>query len=126
MADLIARAVNAHLEVYTRSPEFKAMLTRLVKWGVQGFERGYDASARKAFTASVAARIYAKARSHRVVLLGLPLWRVRYPYEWCEDRAEEIVTEWLRDERIKFGDRRFDWSDGNDIADEEMSYWEAV
>jgi hypothetical protein len=126
MADLIARAVNAHLDVYTRSPEFRSLLTRLVRWGAQGYECGFGPKERRAFTASVAGRIREKARSGHIRLFGVSLWKTRYPYEWCEERAEAIVTEWLRDERMKFGDPRFYWSDGIAIADEEMSNWERL
>lgn len=97
-----------------------------VRWAVQGFEPGFGFEQRQAFTATVAERIHEKAVKRRFRLFGVRLWDARYPMEWCEKHAEEIVANWLSEERIKFGDPRFDWADGRDIADEEMSYWEAA
>lgn len=96
-----------------------------VRWIVQGFEPNYDLKEREAFTASVADRIYAKAR-RRLTIFGIPLWLIRERREWCEEEAEEMVTRFLESERIKFGDDRYCWDDGSDIADDEMSYWEAT
>lgn len=99
-------------------------LRRDVKWILQGFEPGYGTRQREAFTATVANRIHEKARK-RLVVCGIRLWRVRYPLEWCATEAERIVSDWLDDEHIKFGDPAFHWADGQELADEDMSYWEA-
>jgi hypothetical protein len=95
-----------------------------VRWVVWGFVPPFDIKHRAAFTATVAERIHERARK-RLRLFGLSLWRVRYPMEWCAAEAEDIVTEWLKSDRIKFGDARYCWDDGRDVADEAMSYWDA-
>lgn len=96
-----------------------------VGWTVWGFAPGFGLKERESFTETVANRIYERARK-RVKFLGARLWRVPYSEEWCAEEAERIVTEWLKDERIKFGDDRYDWTDGHELADEDMSYWEAA
>jgi len=95
------------------------------RWVKQGFEPGYGIAQRAAFTASVADRVERKAR-RRKRIFGLPLWLEPYPRAWCEEEAERIVTDWLGAERIKFGDARYYWNNGHELADEDMSYWEGV
>ena len=96
-----------------------------IRWHMHGFEPGFGLKERQEFTASVAGRLRARARD-RVRLFGIPLWARRRPEAWCADMAESVVTNFLESDRIKFGDPRYDWSDGCDLADEEMSYWEAA
>ena len=123
---LFELAIRNHVRDFMASDEFKSFIRTRMCWALQGYEPGFGGDQREAFTATVAKRIRSKARSHRVRLFGLPLWLARYPIEWCEERAEQMVTDFLKDNRIKFGDPRFDWSDGDAVADEEMSYWESV
>lgn len=96
-----------------------------VRWVREGFEPGYGIKQRAAFTATVADRIEEKARQ-RKMFLGIPLWLEPCPRQWCEEEAERIVTDWLQIEQIKFGDVRYFWFDGAELADEDMSYWESV
>lgn len=104
----------------------REQLTRHVRWSQWGFDNGTGIRHREAFTKSVAARLFEKGRAGRHRFLGIPLWTYRYTEEWCAKKADEIVTNWLADEKMKFGARGFDWIDGTDIADEEMSNWERV
>jgi hypothetical protein len=124
MASLIETTVERHLDSYLKSSEFNGWLRQRVKWTLQGFEEGYDLKDRERFTETVAARIRAKIKRPTRLLW----WRVWWlPLKWdeCRKIAENVVTDFLRNEGIKFGDPNFHWADGHDIADEEMSYWEA-
>jgi hypothetical protein len=102
----------------------RELIRKHVAWHMQGFEPGYSFADRERFTESVAERIQEKGVRRRVRLFGLKLWDVRYSIEWCRGYANGLVTEWLKDERIKFGDQRFYWDDGKDIADEDLDHWE--
>jgi hypothetical protein len=115
--------VRETLDRYFASPEFKDWLRLRVKWSMQGFEPGYEIRDRERFTETVARRIRQKARCP-VCLMGHRIWRARLPWAQCRWHAELIVTEFLKDDRIKFGDPRFDWTDGAELADTDMSYWE--
>uniref|UniRef100_UPI0035C9EE10 hypothetical protein n=1 Tax=uncultured Sphingomonas sp. TaxID=158754 RepID=UPI0035C9EE10 len=108
---------------YLASDRFKALVRRCAAWAVQGLEPGYKFADREAFTKTVADRIHEKAREP-VRLFGQRIWRKRMDPAECGKIAEQIVTDFLRGERIKFGDPRYDWSDGQDLADEDMQYWE--
>lgn len=99
-------------------------IKRHLRWEHEGFEPGYKLKHREAFTATVADRIEQKAR-RRKRLFGLPLWLEPYPRPWCEIEADRIVSDWMKTERIKFGDARYHWFDGHELADDDMSYWEA-
>jgi len=119
----IASKVKSTLDAHFASPQFKAWLRTRIKWAVQGFEPGYDMKQRQEFTATVADRIYEKAR-RPVYLFGYRIWRARESREWCAKQAERIVTDFIRDEKVKFGHPDYSWRDGSDLADEDMSYWE--
>lgn len=120
----ISNKVKTTLDAYFAGPKFKSWLSTRIKWTIQGFEPGYDMKDREAFTATVASRIYQKAR-RPVYLFGYRIWRRRERPEWCAEQAERIVTEFIRGEKVKFGDPAYDWKDGSDLADDDMSYWEA-
>jgi hypothetical protein len=126
MTTLLDLRIERTIDRYFASPEFKAKQRRWVRYIVQGFADGYKIADREAFTQTVADRIHARARSGSFKLFGVKLWKYRYSKAWCLEQAERIVTEWLRDEGIKFGDPRFFWGNGTAIADEEMSHWEAI
>ena len=123
MTSLIEAKVERHLSAYLDSQDFKSWFSRRIKWTVQGFEAGFDLKDRERFTETVAARIRAKSKRSTTILWWTVWW---LPMKWheCRRHAEQIVTDWLRDEGIKFGDPNFYWGDGHAIADEEMSYWE--
>lgn len=123
MSSLFTQTVERHVDNYLASPEFKSWFGIRVKWAIQGFHDGFDMKDRERFTATVAKRVRQKAR-RPIHWLGRRVWRARYPIQWCADQAEQMVTAFIRDSRIKFGDPDFDWKDGHDIADEEMSQWE--
>jgi hypothetical protein len=103
---------------------FKAQVAKHVRWSLQGFEAGFGFKRREAFTLTVARRLHEKAREP-VYLFGRRIWRRRMSWEWCEAEAENIVSNWLTDERIKFGDANYHWDNGVEIADADMEYWEA-
>jgi len=124
MASLLDMHIEQSLDRYLKSEGFKSWLGLRVKWMVQGFEPGFDLKDRERFTETVAKRIHDKAR-RPVYLFGYRIWRKRESWEFCRREAERIVTDFLRDDRIKFGDPRYFWTDGIDLADEDMSYWEA-
>lgn len=108
---------------YFNSREFKEQISRHVKWAVQGFDHGFSIKHREEFTRTIAERIHQKSRIP-VYLWGYRIWRSRMPVAECAVEAERIVTDFLRDEGIKFGDPRFYWGDGVELADADMDYWE--
>lgn len=93
-----------------------------LRWAIEGFEPGYRMKDRERFTKTVARRLFWKSRTRKTI--GPVTFRWFRDWRGCEAEAEQIVTEWLRDERMKFGDDRFFWGDGHDLADEVMSYYE--
>lgn len=123
MASLFDIHVRNTLERYVTSSDFKSWLRDRVKWQVQGFEPGFNAEDRERFTATVAARIRKKAR-RPIYLFGVRIWRAPERMNVCASEAERIVTDFLRDERIQFGDPQYYWDDGADLADADMEYWE--
>lgn len=123
VAEVCSRVVD---EALAPGGWLREQIRRHVRWTQWGFANGTAIRHREAFTKSVAARIHEMGRAGRVRFLGIPLWTYRYPEEWCAKKADEVVTNWLADEKMKFGTRGFDWIDGRDIADDEMSNWEKV
>lgn len=128
MSDLIEQAARrigekAALD-FLASDKFRAMLSMHVKWALEGFAPGFGLKDRRVFTETVAQRIKEKARDP-VRILGMTIWHKPPPDDFCAKTAEEIVSNFLRQESIEFGDPAYDWSEGSDLADEEMHHWEA-
>jgi hypothetical protein len=121
---LLELHVQRVLGDYLRSPEFKAHIAKCVRWGLQGFASGYAFEDRERFTKTVAKRLRKRAR-RPIYFMGRRIWWARETWAFCSKEAERIVTEFLRGEKIKFGDPRFDWNCGADLADTDMDYWEA-
>lgn len=121
----IERVAGQAARDYLHSDGFKAQLRKHIRWTREGFAPGYKLADRERFTATVADRIDRFAR-RRVRLFGIPLWKAKMDRAWVEDQAEQMVTEFLKDSDIQFCDPDFHWDDGHEIADENMSYWEAV
>lgn len=109
---------------YLASPEFEEQLRRHVRWAMQGYEPGFSMKDRERFTQTVADRIHEKARNP-VYLFGLRIWRRKPDRKWCWQTADGIVEAFLDSEKIKFGDPRFYWGDGVELADNDMEYWES-
>ncbi len=119
-----AQAIGAQAaRDYLSSDEFRSDMRLWTGWAIQGFEHGFKFADRERFTATVAARIHDKARNP-VMLFGRRVWRKRMDPAGCAKIAEQIVTDFLKEERIKFGDPRYHWGDGIDLADADMDYWE--
>lgn len=121
----IERVAGQAVRDYLHSDGFKARLRKHMRWMREGLAPGYRLVDREKFTATVADRIDRFAR-RRVHLFGIRLWKAKMDRAWVEDQAEQMVTEFLKDSRIRFGEPGFFWGNGHDIADENMSYWEAV
>jgi hypothetical protein len=120
----VERVATDAVREYLASASFKEQLKRHIGWVVAGFEPGYSLAEREAFTKTVAARIRDKAR-FPVYFLGRRIWRKRGTKEWAYDTADGIVEAFLHMEKIKFGHPAYDWTDGQDLADDDMEYWES-
>lgn len=119
---LLERKVAGYLDGYLAPDEFRSFLSKRIRWAVQGFTPGFDMDDRERFTRTVERRLF--WRSRRWIEWGAVRFRWFRTAADCAADAEVIVTEFLRDSRIKFGDPDFWWADGHDIADEVMSYYE--
>lgn len=119
----IERISEDAVRSYFQSAEFKGMIRKHVRWAIQGYEPGFGSKDRQAFTESVAAYIRRHARNP-VYLFGVRVWRKPPALEFCATEAERIVTDFLASEKVQFGDARYEWLDGADLAEADMDYWE--
>jgi hypothetical protein len=123
MTSLLDLHIQNTIDRYFASAGFKDWLSRRVGWAMQGLEPGFKLADREAFTTTVALRIREKAR-RPIYFIGFRIWRARYSMDFCDREAERIVTEFLRNDGIKFGDPAYYWGDGAALADADMEYWE--